>query len=50
MLNLMALFILKTLILPLLFLWLLFRGFRYIWGIDLRLLRLIGHKETPGLP
>lgn len=35
MLNLMALFILKTLILPLLFLWLLLRGFRSIWGLNL---------------
>ncbi|MFO7578131.1 MAG: hypothetical protein R6W66_10435 [Pelovirga sp.] len=35
MLNLMALFMLKTLLLPLLFLWLLVRGFRAIWGIDL---------------
>lgn len=35
MLNLMALFILKTLILPLLFLWLLVRGFHYIWALDL---------------
>ena len=34
MLNLMALFILKTLILPLLFLWLLLRGFRVIWGVN----------------
>lgn len=34
MLNLMALFILKTLILPLLFLWLLLRGFRVIWGLN----------------
>lgn len=35
MLNLMALFMLKTLLLPLLFLWLLVRGFRAIWSIDL---------------
>lgn len=35
MLNLMALFILKTLILPLLFLWLLLRGFRSVWGLNL---------------
>ena len=34
MLNLMALFILKTLLLPLLFLWLLLRGFRVIWGVS----------------
>ncbi len=34
MLNLMALFILKTLILPLMFLWLLLRGFRVIWGVN----------------
>ncbi|MBD1401810.1 hypothetical protein [Pelovirga terrestris] len=34
MLNLMALFILKTLLLPLLFLWLLLRGFRVIWGVN----------------
>lgn len=46
MLNLMALFILKTLILPLLFLWLLFRGFRVIWGIDLSSLRPAGSRET----
>ena len=36
MLNLMALFVFKTLIMPLLFLFLLLRGFRYIWGVDLR--------------
>lgn len=35
-LNLIALFLLKTLFMPLLFLMLLLRGFRYIWGIDLR--------------
>jgi hypothetical protein len=46
MLNLMALFILKTLILPLLFLWLLLRGFRSIWTVDLNSLRLTGRKDT----
>src|SRR5690554_3205765 len=37
-LNLMAIFLLKTLILPLVFLLLLLRGFRAIWGIDPRTL------------
>lgn len=35
-LNLMAAFILKTLILPLVFLALLLKGFRHIWGVDPR--------------
>ena len=35
-LNLIALFLLKTLFIPLIFLMLLLRGFRYIWGVDLR--------------
>ena len=36
LLNLMALFVFKTLIMPLIFLLMLLRGFRYIWGIDVR--------------
>ncbi len=36
MLNLMAAFILKTLILPLVFLAILLKGFKYIWGVDPR--------------
>ena len=35
-LNLMALFVFKTLIMPLLFLYLFLRGFRAIWGADFR--------------
>ncbi len=46
MLNLMALFILKTLVLPLLFLWVLLRGFRSVWAVDLNSLRLAGREET----
>ncbi|MEE4135827.1 MAG: hypothetical protein V2I32_07110 [Desulforhopalus sp.] len=49
MLNLMALFMLKTLILPLLFLLALLRGFRSVWGIGLDSLRLTGRKETTAL-
>lgn len=45
-LNLMALFILKTLILPLLFLWLLLRGFSSVWKIDLGALQLTGRRAT----
>lgn len=45
MLNLMALFILKTLILPLLFLWVLLRGFRSIWGLSPGSLHLPGCDE-----
>lgn len=36
MLRLMALFVLKTVIVPIIFLVLLLKGFRYIWGIDAR--------------
>lgn len=36
MLNLMAIFVLKTLIMPLVFLGLLLKGFKSIWGIDPR--------------
>src|SRR6056297_298909 len=46
MLNLMALFMLKTLILPLTFLWILLRGFHIVWRIDLISVRLTGHKEA----
>ncbi|HMB17279.1 MAG TPA: hypothetical protein VKN62_13320 [Pelovirga sp.] len=46
MLNLMALFMLKTLILPLTFLWILLRGFHIVWRIDLSSVRLTGHKEA----
>jgi len=46
MLNLMALFVLKTVILPLLFLWLLLRGFHSVWRIDLNSVRLTGSKKT----
>lgn len=35
-LNLMALFVFKTLLMPLVFLYLLLRGFRAIWGVDFR--------------
>lgn len=35
-LRLMALFVLKTVIIPIIFLVLLLKGFRYIWGIDAR--------------
>lgn len=45
-LNLMALFILKTLILPLLFLWLLLRGFSSVWKIDLGSLHLTERRAT----
>ncbi|TDT44561.1 hypothetical protein DES49_0672 [Halospina denitrificans] len=37
-LRLMALFVLKTVIIPIIFLVLLLQGFRYIWGIDARTL------------
>lgn len=36
MLQLMALFVLKTVIMPIIFLVLLLKGFKYIWGIDAR--------------
>ena len=35
-LRIMALFVLKTVIMPVVFLALLLKGFRYIWGIDAR--------------
>ncbi|NGP51996.1 hypothetical protein [Thioalkalivibrio sp. XN8] len=35
-LNLMALFVFQTLLMPLVFLYLLLRGFRAIWGVDFR--------------
>lgn len=49
MLNLMALFMLKTLILPLLFLWLLLRGFHYLWSVDLPALVQTGLKPIENM-
>lgn len=45
MLNLMAVFLLKTLLMPLLFLYLLLKASRGIWGIDLREVMQRGRDE-----
>ena len=48
MLNLMALLTLKAVVIPIIFLVLLLKGFSYIWGIDARILAVQQWQSAKG--